>query len=211
MRRSLGLGGKREYGDEGGGEDVDEFGNRVPDFSGPNYPRPFVDYEPTEVAGNTEPGKPFPGTPTTFGPRTEAPPGPSGPSVSQPGPANTPSENPPAFNLPQGVSVNEGMFSGASKAGNSFDTPAMSMEPNPTAEMTPNPAFGQPEGGTSRGPMRRSAQSPAIYAQSATPGLSGRAGGLMGGGLGAVGQGEPSGPISPTEMFQKLLQMFKQG
>ena len=137
--------------------------------------------------GNTERGRDFsPNTPTTSAPQAGG------------------------FNLPQGVSVNEGMFSGA-PPGNAMQTPAMSMEPDPVAAQPPSPMFAQPESGTMRGPQRRSPQAPAIFAQGGSPGLAGRAGGLMGGGLGATGQGEASGPLSPSDLFQKLMQMFQQG
>lgn len=141
----------------------------------------------SDKAGNTERGRDLnPSSPNTSGPQQGG------------------------FNLPQGVSVNEGMFGGA-PPGNAMQTPSMSMEPNPVASQTPNPMFSQPESGTNRGPQRRSPQAPAIFAQGNSPGLAGRAGGLMGGGLGATGQGEASGPLNPSALFQKLMQMFQNG
>lgn len=154
----------------------------------PNEP-PTLGIGPDESGpvGNTERGRDLrPNTPNTSGPQGGG------------------------FNLPQGVSVNEGMFNGA-PPGNAMQASAMPMEPNPVAAQSQSPMFAQPESGTSRGPTRRSAQSPAIFAQSSSPNLSGRAGGLLGGGLGATGQGESSGPLNPSALFQKLIQMFQQG
>lgn len=191
-QRFLGDPGGGGFQQSGGGR-VDEFGNVVPDFGGdPNFPTPFVDYTPEEIAGNTERGVDLKGpaaVPTTGRPA----PAPTS------GPQNT-------FGLPQGVSVNEGMFEGVPNSGNTIQAPAM---PN-----TPQTGGGVmnaiPESGTSTGPMRRSAIAPSIYGESKSPMLAGRADGLLGGGKGISGA-ESSGALQPSEMFQKLLQMFRQG
>ena len=213
MRRSGARDGEREYdsepeelgfagiSDSGG----DRFGNgrdRPDAFYNlsPEEQQSIIDLQGGAIAGNTEPGKPFATAPTTFGPRQEPTPT---PTQSMP--------SAPAFNLPQGVSVDEGMFSGVQSGGNAMATPAMPAEPNPLAMGTQNPIQNPAESGTSRGPMRRSQQSPSLFAQSRSPMLSGRAGGLLGGGLGSTGAGEPSGPLQPTQMFQKLLELFRQG
>jgi hypothetical protein len=216
-RRSLGLGGEREddggsdfYDDAGGmqgllgggeqGGRVDEFGNNVPDFSGPNFPKPFTDYTPEEIAGNTERGVDLKG-PSGIPTRSQTPQAPMS-MMSSPAQENS-------MGLPQGVSVNEGMFSGAPDSGYAMDAPAQSAEPNPIAGQLPNPTFAQPEGGSTRGPVRRSNSNPAIFAEHRSPMLMGRADGLLGGGKGISG-GESSGALAPSEMFQKLLQLFKQ-
>lgn len=177
--------------DSGTGPRVDEFGNVVPDFAGdPNFPTPFVDYKPDEMAGNTERGASF-----QAGGQT--------PTEGVRGPVNAPPP-PPQDALPQGVSVNETM-----------DTPPQSSEPNPIAWQPANPMSsmapsmtGITEGGPlANGPKRRSTVNPQIFAETGNPSLSGRAGGLLAGGMGASGN-EASGPIQPTQMMKKLLQMF---
>jgi len=136
------------------------------------------------MAGNTERGNDInPQSPTSFAPQVE---------------------------LPQGVTVDEGMFSGVPDSGNVMSVPSAAREPNPLSAQTPLAPTTAPEGGTMRGPVRRSQQSPSLFAQSNSPNMSGRAGGLMGGGLGAVSQGG-GGAIKPTEMMQKLLELFRQG
>ena len=204
-RRSLGMGGEREddgsgdFDDQGGvdggidllagggvppvggGPRIDEFGNVVPDFSNdPNFPTPFKDYQPDEIAGNTDTAR----------------------GMMKSGSAPT------SFNLPQGVSVNDAS-SGSHGGTDAIDTPAMPSEPSPVAWQTPNPMSSE-RPLTTGGPQRRSASNPAIFADSRSPMLHGRAGGLMGGGLGATGGSELSGPIAPTAMMQKLLQLFQQ-
>ena len=173
-------GGLLEASPGGGGGRVDEFGNVVPDFTGdPNYPTPFVDYQPDEIAGTTERG------------------------IDLKGPRQTPTTT----GLPQGVSVNDSMGDGYD-GGATQDTPAMPREPSPVAAQSPNPMMANATQG--QGPTRRSRVNPAIFGENRNPMLHGRAGGLMGGGLGAVGGGEPSGPLQPSEMFMKLLQLFQQ-
>ena len=183
-------------------KDPDEDFN-IDDFRGIELPLALdpgglVPRDPAELVGNTERGidlQPPSSTPTTFSPQQPQ----------------------PKFSLPQGVSVNEGLFSGVPEATRSMDTPAMSMEPSPTAAIRAQPAFATPVGPSvaqsspGRGPQRRSASPSSLYAQGTSPSLSGRAGGLLEGGLGAAGGDEPSGPLQPTEMFQRLLQMFRQG
>lgn len=194
-----GFGGGPRIGAAGGtGPRIDEFGNVVPDFANdPNFPTPFTDYQPGEIAGNSEsvfstkgPGQ----NPTTSAPRQEA------------------------FQLPRGVSVEEAMPQQADAiaqpfdGGNTQNTPPMSMEPAPVSAQTPAPTMNFGAGAPQQaGPQRRSAVSPTIFAENRGSQLSGRAGGLLGGGKGFAGAEEASGPIAPTEMFQKLLQMFRQG
>lgn len=207
------MGGERdddpsEYGednyDQPVGTGIVDRGSFAVEDPGPTPWQDFItQFNPNDlvpIAGNTEPGKPVPRDPTSFAPRQE-------PTTPLAPAAQTASA--PQFELPQGVAVDEGMFSGLGGGDNSMGTPAVSREPFLSSQ-TPIAADNPPEGGTSRGPMRRSQQSPSLFAQSNSPNLSGRAGGLMGGGLGSVGA-DSSGPIKPTEMFQKLLEMFKQG
>lgn len=126
-------------------------------------------------------------TPTTFGP-----------------PSGRGSE------LPQGVTVDDdasgGMFSGVGDGGNTLNMPGQSFMPSPSSG---NLTFAPPEGGTMRGPQRRSAQPSVLYSQPNSPTLAGRAGGLMEGGLGATGVSDRTGPLQPTELMERLLQMFR--
>lgn len=103
---------------------------------------------------------------------------------------------PNTIGLPQGVSVNDSM--------GTMDVPGQSRTPSPVAAQPPNPGFANMEG-----PRRRSPVSPSIYGETRSPQLFGRADGLLGGGKGLVGAEESSGPIQPTEMFNKLLQLFR--
>ncbi len=159
-----------------------------------NYPIPFVDYQPDEIAGNTERGRDIGGG------GQGSPYGPMGGGASK---------QPTSIDmgLPQGVTVDEGMFSGVPEDGNAMNVPGQSRVPSPTSGMAMN---APPESGFSQGPMRRSASSPSIYGESRNPKMFGRAGGLLGGGKGLVGQEESSGPIAPTEMMKKLIQLFQQ-
>lgn len=121
------------------------------------------------------------------------------------------SQTPPTFGpqmLPQGVTVDDGMFSGVSDPGNAMNVPGQSMTPSPSSG---NMSFASPESGTSRGPQRRSQQPSVLYAQPNSPTLAGRAGGLLEGGIGATGLSDRTGPLTPTDMFQRLLQMFRGG
>ena len=103
---------------------------------------------------------------------------------------------PNTFGLPHGVSTTESMFG-------SIDTPLSERAPDPFA---PQPPI---TGMASSGPMRRSASAPSLYGESRSPSLFGRADGLLGGGKGLAGAEESSGPLAPTEMMQKLLQLFR--
>ena len=101
--------------------------------------------------------------------------------------------------LPQGVTVDDGM-----DAGNTFDAPGQSMTPSPSSG---NLSFA-PTAGNPMQPQRRSTQPSVLYSQSNSPTLSGRAGGLMEGGLGASDTTDRTGPLSPSDLFQRLLQMY---
>lgn len=157
----------------------DPFGGKVP--KGPQDIGPDPDTESGPVGSRERPMemRPTSQTPTSFGPR-----------------------------LPQGVTVDDGMFSGVPEFGNAMNAPGQSMTPRPTSG---NLSFAPPEGGTSRGPQRRSASSSVLYAQPNSPTLSGRAGGLMEGGMGATGGSDQMGPLTPTELMQRLLQMYRGG
>ena len=107
--------------------------------------------------------------------------------------------------LPQGVTVDDGMFD-APDGGNAIDMPGQSFTPSPRSG---NMSFAMPESGMRpQGPQRRSASPSVLYSQGNSPTLSGRAGGLLEGGLGASGQSDQTGPLQPTDLFQRLLQMF---
>lgn len=109
------------------------------------------------------------------------------------------------FGLPQGVTVND-QFTEPASAGSwrpAQPAPAQSIEPAPFSAETGIPP-------TVAGPQRRSVPNPAIYGESRGSQLFGNAGGLLGGGIGAVGGSEPSGPLTPTEMFSRLLQLFRE-
>ena len=122
------------------------------------------------------------------------------------------SQTPTTFGgLPQGVTVDDGnagsgMFSGVPDGGNTMDMPGQSFAPSPRSG---NMSFAMPESGMRpQGPQRRSASPSVLYAQGNSPMLQGRAGGLMEGGLGASGQSDQSGPLQPSDLFQRLLQMY---
>ena len=130
-----------------------------------------------DIAGNTDKARDLnPQTPNT---------------LAQP--ANT-------FGLPQGVSVNESMFS--------EDAPAMPQSPAPAAGRPANPSFAQPES-RAPGPVRRSASPSALCGEQGSSQMFGRAGGLLGGGIGVPGAGS-DGEVDPTAMFKKLLEQFGQ-
>lgn len=100
---------------QGGGPRIDEFGNVVPDFSNdPNYPVPFQDYQPPEIAGNTD-------TARDLAPQRQA---------------NT---GPARFALPQGVSVNDATNTGYDEP-HQQSAPSMPKEPRLTA-MQPQPVI----------------------------------------------------------------------
>ena len=121
----------------------------------------------------------------------------------------SPSKTPTTFSpqgLPQGVTVDDGMFSGVPDGGNTMDMPGQSFSPSPRSG---NLSFAMPESGRRpQGPQRRSASPSVLYSQGNSPTLSGRAGGLLEGGLGASGQSDQTGPLQPTDLFQRLLQMM---
>lgn len=112
-----------------------------------------------------------------------------------------PRATPNTFGLPKGVSVNDNMTEDG--GGATMDTPSQPSQPMLQNAMV---SQGLPASG---GPTRRSASSPSIYGESRSPSLFGRADGLLGGGKGLVGAEETSGPLAPTEMMQKLLQLFR--
>ena len=112
--------------------------------------------------------------------------------------------------LPRGVTVDDGMSDGgmfdAPDGGIAMDMPGQSFAPSPRSG---NMSFAMPESGMRpQGPQRRSASPSVLYEQGNSPMLQGRAGGLMEGGLGASGQSDQTGPLQPTDLFQRLLQMF---
>ena len=171
-----------------------------------------------DSAGSTERGRDLrPNDAPTYAPQFELP---QGVTVQE---AMTPDYGPPAMTpdygwsspspspSPEATPAMPSVFSSVADSGNAMATPAMPSEPSPLALGTQNPIQAAPESGTGSGPVRRSQQSPSLFAQSNSPMLRGRAGGLMGGGMGAVGRSDKSGPLQPTQMFQKLLELFRQG
>lgn len=208
-RRSMGLGGEREYGaedDQGMGVDLSGLGSfQSPDSGGgmlgqPNdmgvYP---PGTSPAELGGAVREAPSIDRLPAV---KEDDMPGNTDRSRDLAGPSATPN----TFGLPQGVSANEGTFSGVPNYGNSMETPQTSRTPSLATGSVSNAI---PESGTNSGPMRRSASSPSIYGESRNPTMFGRADGLLGGGKGLVGEQEHSGPISPTDMMQKLVQLFR--
>lgn len=177
----------------------------MPNEGGPGIGGIFEDAPPLDIGKILQPPNKPPSDPTP----------PDGTTLGIPAYGNTdrprdlagPQSTPNTFGLPQGVSVNEGMFSGVPQSGNSMNVPGQSRTPRLSSGNVMN---APPESGTSQGPMRRSASSPSIYGESASPTMFGRAGGLLGGGKGLVGAEESSGPIAPTKMMAKLLQLFRQ-
>lgn len=111
--------------------------------------------------------------------------------------------------LPQGMTVQQG-------SSYAMDTPMMAREPNPIASQMPNPSVQTPSPSMSPSPgasstVRRSVSpgsTSALFGEEAGTPMFGRAGGLMGGGVGVPGTNE--GAPTPTQMMQQLLQMFRQ-
>lgn len=188
----------------GGGGRVDEFGNEVPDFANdPNYPGAFSDYIPTEIAGNGETAREIGGgwnKPTT--PLQNQPNQSPGPQL--PRGVSVEETNEPSYSEPSAPSFFDEQPSSYSSPGQ--DTPAMSMSPDPITSHQPEPMQ------TSTGPTRRSVSNaaPALF-QEAGGGsrMFGSAGGLMGGGKGAVGTN--AGGPSPTEMMLSILRQMRGG
>ena len=124
-------------------------------------------------------------------------------------------KSPTTFGLPQGVSVNDSQSDDAGQSHWSH-VPEMPNEPTPMSSQSVIPQMGGGAGqaaqppmmASGEGPQRRSQSSPAIFSEQRGSQLFGRADGLLGGGKGYAGAQEASGPLEPTEMFKKLLQMF---
>lgn len=196
-RQEQGLGG-------GGGGRADEFGNEIPDFSGPNYPTPFVDYVPEEIAGNAEAPRQVFGT---RGPRTgQTQPQRQAPSVTPGGAApvaemgtggggggmGEPDMSSILASLPRGV---EAQGAGSGQA------PPQGSAPGGSAlnAMPPGQA-----------PASAPFQSPsALFDDGGDAGLvGGGSEGLFGGGIGMPGG--PSQP-KPTELMLALARAFAEG
>lgn len=172
----------------GGSGRVDEFGNQVPDFSNdPNFPTPFVDYVPDEIAGNQETARELGDVFRTRSPLAAAP---------QPEPE-------PSNGLPMSMTVETGYDDGGQP---SVSTPAMPHEPTPIAGMRAAPEI------ASQGTRRVSSGGApsALFGDTSTgTPMFGRLGGLEGGGIGAMGLNE-GGP-TPTQMMLSLLRMMRNG
>lgn len=179
-----------EFNVGGGGAQgfaTDEFGNVLPDFSNnPNYPTPFVDYIPEEIAGSPE------------GPRDIfLRPGHSvQPRVTQPPPA------PPSGNidrivaaLPQGV---EAAGAGATNAPMQDASPqSVSLRATPPASASGGPP-------PTSMPRRQPTSTPMQFGSSQGASLVGRGEGQFGGGIGLPGGSGGKGP-RPTEQMLALL------
>lgn len=202
--------GYGEFGDDGGGGfdgdmgappmsgsgpgtgNFDEFGNELPDFSGdPNYPTPFQDYVPDEIAGDSQSAR----------------------EIGRGGKPTTPLQG---MGLPRGVSV-EDLTTPTSYRSNETpssyvapgqDAPSMSMFPDPISQGNASPGMTQTP---ASGPTRRSVTNApsAMFAESGGGRMFGDAGGLMGGGRGAVGTN--AGGPSPTEMMLSILRSLRGG
>jgi hypothetical protein len=175
-----GLGGK-----PAGGGRVDEFGNEVPDFSNdPNFPTPFADYTPDEIAGDSTTARELGNHKTPNLP------------LAQPGPHET--------GLPTSMTVqsNEGYGSDFGGDQASYSTPMQGFSPNPVSGQHASPEVTQRV--SSPG-----AQSALFSDASGGTPMFGRAGGLMGGGKGVLGSNE--GQPTPTEMMLKLVRMYQNG
>lgn len=191
VRRTAGDREMEDYGDQpedpnpfhsmGGGR-VDEFGNVLPDFANdPNYPVPFQDYQPTEIAGDQ----------TTARELFNQPRAPQGiPRPDQTG------------GLPQGMTVQSEEGYGGGGDMPAFSTPSTPHEPTPMSGMPPRPDV-------TRRVSSPGAQSALFSEASGGTPLFGRAGGLMGGGKGVLGANE-GGP-TPTEMMLSLLRTLRNG
>lgn len=224
-RRSMGIGGERDYSmedDQGDGFDLGSLGSfQSPDsggglMGGPDQNGVFPPGQsPAEMIGAVRESPSIDNAPGAAPPERSIDEG----NTDRGRDLAVPSATPNTFGLPQGVSVNdsmsvqspgvgvnEGMFQGVPNYANSMDTPQASRTPELASGSISNAI---PEGGTNSGPTRRSASSPSIYGESRNPTMFGRADGLLGGGKGLVGAAETSGPLSPTDMMQKLVQLFR--
>lgn len=173
------------------GMPTDEFGNLLPDFSGnPNYPTPFVDYTPEEIAGSPEsPRDIFGGG---GGPRSSAPPAPLAQPASEP--LGRPIDDVLSL-LPQGVEAQ-----GGGEGPHDVSAPLQSSEPQ-SVSMRAMP----PSTGTGTAPMRQSVSSPMQFGGGGGRSLIGRGAGQFGGGLGL-----PGGPSGRPQATAQMLAILEQ-
>jgi hypothetical protein len=182
-------GGLPMVGGAGTGK-FDEFGNELPDFSNdPNFPTPFQDYVPDEIAGDSQSAR----------------------EIGRGGKPTTPLQG---QGLPRGVSVEELTTPSSYRANETpssyvaptEDAPGMSMFPDPVTLGDP-----APQTKMTSGPTRRTVTNApsAIFQESGGGRMFGDAGGLMGGGRGAVGT-NAGGPTA-TEMMLSILRSLRGG
>lgn len=166
-----------------------------------NFPIPFVDYMPNEIAGSPDAPRDIFGV---RGPRTTAPtapatpvrPGPSQPPPSQPGPDSGQSVDQMLQSLPQGVE---------SRSQGTVNAPMQSSEPQSVSMSATPPASAS---GGAPAPARQPFASPVnlVAGGDQSPGLIGRSEGLFGGGVGMPG-GRGGGPKATEQMLELLRAM----
>ncbi len=166
----------------------DEFGNEIPNFAGdPNFPVPFVDYQPDELAGNTAPPR------EVFGgqqPRTP---------VASTAPPSDPMADILAM-LPQGVEAQSSEASGMGAG----STPGLSREPvtSVARQQPPAMAGGEMGMGGAQAPRRNTFESPSALFAGGKPGAAlGRTGGFS---LPGQSQGPPAATKQMLELLKQL-------
>lgn len=191
---------------DGGGESaggrVDEFGNEIPNFTGPNYPVPFVDYQPEEIAGSPESPRDIFGTnlPRTTGSH----------EVDTQGFQRAIKERitPDTFQAVAPDGSGEGGILDMLPKGVEAQGGGSGMAPMQSAEPMSVSLRGTPPAMAPSGPRRQTISSPVNLIGGGDPsgGLIGRGGGLVGGGIGMPGG--PSGGPQPTAQMLALLEQL---
>lgn len=178
--------------DRGGGAGgrVDEFGNLVPDFSGsPDFPTPFEDYQPEEIAGSSDTPREVFGSHAPRSPGATA--GIGGPDLQA-----------LVAQLPQGVEAQGAGMGDVPGSSNTVDSaPALNAAPQPMSAQAMPPAMAPNTAGS---PSPRRVSSPvSLFTESSRGGL-GQPGARFTGGRGLPGA-SAAGP-TPTEQMLALLE-----
>ena len=159
--------------------------SQTPTTFAPPEQAPAPSFDPALPRGvTTEDAATSPGFPSPFGEEVTAPGVPSGSPFGEITAPGFPTSAP---------------FGGDGR--NAFSTPDQGMSSRPQDDNVSTPP-------AMNGPRRRSSQPSVLYSQAPSPTLTGRAGGLLEGGLGSTGTSDRTGKLQPTALFQRLLQML---